>query len=72
MDVYPPVPHWNIYNNTLFCLPVMIYFSVHRVVAPSSESELFVIVIVQAIDFPGKKRIFMMNKTTSGIIRDIF
>ena len=27
---------------------------------------------MQAIDFPGKKRIFMMNKTTSEIIRDIF
>ena len=24
-----------------------------------------------AIDFPGKKRIFIMNKTTSEIIRDI-
>ena len=27
---------------------------------------------MQAMDFPGKKRIFMMNKTTSEIIRDIF
>ena len=28
--------------------------------------------ILLAIDFPGKKRIFMMNKTMSEIIRDIF
>ena len=32
----------------------------------------YLLVIMQAMDFPGKKRIFMMNKTTSEIIRDIF
>ena len=30
------------------------------------------LVIMLAIEFPGKKRIFMMNKTMSEIIRDIF
>ena len=33
---------------------------------------VFQLGIMLAIDFPGKKRIFMMNKTTSEIIRDIF
>ena len=30
------------------------------------------LVFMQAIDFPGKKRIFMMNKTTSEIKRRVF